>query len=123
MIQRCADCGTWQWGPEWICHNCNSLDMTWERLSRRRHLQLGASLASVHPALKDHGPYLVVLVELPHAGNVRMIGNLLGDPHQEVVIGSKVKPCSSRTTTPTRPTHWCSGKSSTSAGIADDRHR
>ena len=24
MVQRCADCGTWQWGPEWICHNCNS---------------------------------------------------------------------------------------------------
>ena len=44
-----------------------------------------------HPALKDHGAYLVVQVELPHAGNVRMIGNLLGDPHQEVTIGSRVE--------------------------------
>jgi uncharacterized OB-fold protein len=44
----------------------------------------------VHPALKDAGPYLVVLVELPHAGNIRMIGNLLGDPQQSVRIGTAV---------------------------------
>jgi uncharacterized OB-fold protein len=45
----------------------------------------------VHPALKDAGPYVVVLVELPHAGGIRMIGNLLGDPHQEVRIGAAVE--------------------------------
>jgi uncharacterized OB-fold protein len=44
----------------------------------------------VHPALKDAGPYVVVLVELPHAGGVRMIGNLLGDPRQPVRIGAPV---------------------------------
>jgi uncharacterized OB-fold protein len=33
---------------------------------------------------------VVVLVELPHAGHVRMIGNLVGDPHREVVIGAPV---------------------------------
>ena len=40
---------------------------------------------------KDHGPYIAVLVELPHAGNIRMLGNLLGDPRQEVTIGSPVE--------------------------------
>jgi hypothetical protein len=30
-------------------------------------------------------------VELPHAGNVRMVGNLLGDPMQAVVIGADVE--------------------------------
>jgi uncharacterized OB-fold protein len=45
----------------------------------------------VHPALKDHGPYIVVLVELPHAGNIRMVGNLLGDPRQEIEIGADVE--------------------------------
>ncbi len=44
----------------------------------------------VHAALNGHGPYVVVLVELPHAGNVRMVGNLLGDPRQEVRIGAAV---------------------------------
>jgi uncharacterized OB-fold protein len=37
------------------------------------------------------GPYTVVLVELPHAGNIRMIGNLPGAADQEVVIGSAVE--------------------------------
>ena len=45
----------------------------------------------VHPALKDQGPYLVVLVELPHADDVRLVGNLLGDPRAPVTIGERVK--------------------------------
>jgi len=32
----------------------------------------------------------VVLVELPHAGHARMIGNLVGDPEQAVQIGAPV---------------------------------
>ncbi len=32
-----------------------------------------------------------MLVELPDAGNVRMLGNLLGDPKQEVKIGADVE--------------------------------
>jgi uncharacterized OB-fold protein len=44
----------------------------------------------VHSALNGHGPYVVVLVELPDYDNVRMVGNLLGDPFQEVDIGATV---------------------------------
>ena len=33
----------------------------------------------------------IALIELPDAGNVRMVGNLLGDPHQEVRIGVEVE--------------------------------
>ena len=43
-----------------------------------------------HTSLKHHGPYLVVLVELPQAGSVRLLGNLLGDPLREVRIGDPV---------------------------------
>jgi hypothetical protein len=32
-----------------------------------------------------------VIIELPHAGNVRMVGNLLGDPMQAVAIGADVE--------------------------------
>ena len=92
MIQRCAHCGTWQWGPEWICHNCNSFNMEWTEVTGEGTIySWERPWHPVHGALKDHGPYIVVLVELPDAGNVRMIGNLLGDPEQEVTIGAKVK--------------------------------
>lgn len=53
----------------------------------RPYLQLGGVW---HPALRQLGPYLVVLVEMPHAGGIRMVGNLLGDPMQEVTIGAEV---------------------------------
>ena len=36
MIQKCSDCGTWQWGPEWICHNCNSFNMEWKEIDWQR---------------------------------------------------------------------------------------
>lgn len=92
VVQRCNDCSTWQWGPEWVCYNCHSFDLGFEKVSGRGVIySWQRPWHPVHPALKDFGPYLIVLVELPDAGNVRMVGNLLGDPHQDVVIGSEVE--------------------------------
>ena len=91
-IQRCKSCGGWQWGPEWICHRCLSFDMGWEQVAPRGRIYSWERVwHPVHPALKGHGPYIVALVELPHAGNVRLIGNLLGDPQQTVTIGAEVE--------------------------------
>lgn len=92
VVQRCQDCRDWQWGPEIICRACGSENLGYEAVAgkgvvyswqRPRH--------PVHPGLKDAVPYIVVLVELPEAGRVRMIGNLLGDPEQPVEIGTAVE--------------------------------
>lgn len=93
MVQQCNDCGTYQFGPEWICHNCNSFDLNWvEAEGTGTIYSWERAWHPVHPALREREePYIVVLVELKGAGNVRMIGNLLGDPHQDVVIGSDVE--------------------------------
>lgn len=92
LVQRCPQCGTWQWGPEWICHHCHSTGVdfvevpptgvlySWERVWH-----------PVHPALNGAGPYLVGLIELPHAGLIRMVGNILGDPLREPVIGEAMR--------------------------------
>jgi uncharacterized OB-fold protein len=91
MVQRCRRCETWQWGPEWICHACLSFDVGWQAVAPRGRIYSWERVwHPVHPALREHPPYVVVLVELPHAGSVRMIGNLLGDPHQDVRIGDEV---------------------------------
>jgi hypothetical protein len=90
-VQRCKDCQAWQWGPEWLCHNCRSFDMTWQEVKGEGLIySWERAWHPVHPALQEHGPYIVVLVELPAVDNIRMIGNLLGDPEQDVVIGSPV---------------------------------
>lgn len=92
MVQQCNDCETFQWGPEWMCHACQSFEVGWvETPGRGVIYSWQRPHHPVHPALNDQGPYIVVLVELPEAGNIRMIGNLLGDPLQEVVIGSEVE--------------------------------
>jgi hypothetical protein len=55
-------------------------DLSWERVWHPSHA-----------ALRRHGPYLAVLVEVPHAGGLRLVGNLLGDPMQAVAIGAEVE--------------------------------
>ena len=91
-VQRCRRCREFQWGPEWICHECLAFEMEWVAVPPRGSIySWERAWHPVHPALKDHGPYVVVLVELPQAGNVRMIGNLVGDPLQTVEIGAPVE--------------------------------
>ena len=91
-VQRCRSCQTFQWGPEWICHSCLSFDVSFEPITPRGVIYSWERVwHPVHPALKEAGPYIVVLVELPDAGRVRMVGNLLGDPGQEVEIGAPVE--------------------------------
>jgi uncharacterized OB-fold protein len=92
VIQRCRECGTWQWGPEWLCHACHSFDVGFEPV-----LPLGEIYSyervwhPVHPALAEQGPYLVVLVALRDAPGVRLVGNLLGDAGATVKIGAAVE--------------------------------
>ncbi|MFN3735746.1 Zn-ribbon domain-containing OB-fold protein [Hydrogenophaga sp.] len=92
LVQRCAHCGTWQFGPEWICHRCHAFDPEWVEVEPKGRIYSWERVwHPAHASLKNHGPYLAVLVELPHAGLVRMVGNLLGDPMQPVQIGAEVR--------------------------------
>lgn len=91
LVQRCEACATWQFGPEWLCHHCHAFDPPWEEVAPRGRIYSWERVwHPAHQALKSHGPYLAVLIELPEVGNVRMVGNLLGDPQQEVEIGTEV---------------------------------
>lgn len=92
LVQQCTDCGGWQWGPEWICHHCHSDALTFTEVPAEGVIYSYERVwHPVHPALADQGPYIVVLVALPQAGDIRMVGNLLGDAHQDVPIGAPVK--------------------------------
>lgn len=92
LIQRCTQCQQWQFGPEWICHHCHSFEMQWQAVEPVGRIYSWERVwHPAHPALQQHGPYLAVLVTLPAAGNVRLVGNLLGDPQQAVQIGAPVQ--------------------------------
>lgn len=92
VVQKCQDCGTFQWGPEWICHKCRSLNVGWAQVEPKAKIYSWERVwYPVHPAVAESLPYVVALVELPQAGNVRMIGNLLGDATEPIVIGADVE--------------------------------
>jgi uncharacterized OB-fold protein len=92
VVQRCRSCAIFQFGPEEICYQCHSFDLSWERVDPSGRIFSWERIwHSSNPALKDACPYVVVLVELPQAGNVRMLGNLLGDPRRDPPIGEKVE--------------------------------
>ncbi len=92
VLQRCSDCGTYQWGPEWTCHNCCSENLVFEEIPPHGRIYSYERVwHPVHPALAEQGPYIVVLVEFPNHDSARMVGNLLGDPLQEVKIGGSVE--------------------------------
>ena len=91
LLQRCADCRRWQWGPEYVCHRCHSFDLAFEETAAEGILYSHQRVwHPVHPALVEQGPYVIVLVELPHADGVRLVGNLIGDPLQPLHIGAPV---------------------------------
>lgn len=92
VVQRCRSCRTFQWGPEWICHACLSFELGYEPVPPLgRIYSWERAWHPVHPDLASSCPYLVVLVELDEPAGIRMVGNLLGDPLQQVTIGAPVE--------------------------------
>jgi uncharacterized OB-fold protein len=91
-VQRNPKTGVYQWPAQWINHDDQTFDVEWVAVEPKGVIYSWTRVwHPVHPALKEVGPYIVVVVELPHAGKVRMLGNLLGDPRQAVVIGAPVE--------------------------------
>lgn len=88
-IQRCRSCSTWIWSPQWICHRCHSFDLGWDATpARGRVYTWTRTWQPFEPSFAQVGPFLTVLVELPQAGDVRILG-CLADATQ-VTIGDEV---------------------------------
>jgi uncharacterized OB-fold protein len=95
-VQRCRSCASWQWGPEWACYTCASLDVGWEEVPTTD----GRYLATIYswervwhptdPRLAAAVPYLILLVTVPAAGAIRMVGNYVGDQLDPITIGDEV---------------------------------
>ena len=66
MVQRCGACNTFQWGPEWLCHECRSWDMKWVQVEGQGKIWTWTRCwHPVHAALKGFGPYIATsLVKL-----------------------------------------------------------
>ncbi len=91
-VQRNPATGIYQWPPQWIAYDTQTFELEWVDVEAKGLIYSWTrAWHPVHPVLKEAGPYIIVVVELPDAGGIRMLGNLLGDPRQKIVIGTAVE--------------------------------
>lgn len=90
VIQKCDDCGQWQFPPEPSCTLCGSPKIAWAEASGRAELY---SWTVAHPPLlpyfQPHAPWPVAAVQLEEGP--RMITNLLDIPVEEYRIGLELE--------------------------------
>lgn len=91
-IQHCTGCDTWIWSPRPICPACHGAELEWPSVD-----PVGTVYAWTRtwqpfsPEVVGHLPYVVVNVELPAAGNRRLLGVLLDGDGADVRIGAEVR--------------------------------
>jgi uncharacterized protein len=91
-VQQCEVCATRQHPPEEICHVCGSMSFSTAPLPGEGTVHSFTVVHhSVHAALDAAVPYTVVLVSLDAAPDLRVVGNLIEGPVDEVSIGMPVE--------------------------------
>lgn len=91
VAQQCQACGTVQNPAEYLCHACYATEFDWPDLpTTGRVFSWTRIWHAVHDSLGDHVPYLLVWAEIDVPARPRFLGNLLGDPMQDVEIGAEV---------------------------------
>lgn len=91
-VQRCSSCRTFRHPPNPVCYVCRSFDFEWTPVSGKGVIySYTIGHHPPNPSFVHRVPYGVILVELPDAGNVRMLGNLLDTPLDQIKIGTPVE--------------------------------
>jgi len=92
VVQRCAACGTWRHPPAPLCARCHATACGWEPVGGRgRVFSYTWVHHPTHPALAERVPYNVALVELPDAGGVRLVSNVIDVQPGELHVGLAVE--------------------------------
>lgn len=98
-LPRCADCGRWQWPAPFRCAGCGSQVLEW--LIREPAGQIFSWTRTWHRfdgVERFPIPFVSVLVELPDAGGIRLLGRFdeaagapkIGRPVHGTLIASEV---------------------------------
>ena len=90
-MQRCGQCGTWTWPPQWRCGECGSWEMAWEAVAMTGKVHAFTHTRHAFTAERQGKvPFVNLLVELPQAGGARLLGVLTG-PEDGLAIGAPLE--------------------------------
>jgi uncharacterized OB-fold protein len=91
VVPRCTSCGTYRMPPSPFCFVCRAQDVEWvEQEGTGLVYSFTVIRHAVVPLMRDSLPYVVAVVELPGAGGVRLVANLVGVDPSAVEIGMPV---------------------------------
>ena len=91
-VQACVDCDVLQHPPQEVCHRCGAMTFTTRILAPRGTIHSHTVVHyAAHPSLAQSVPYVVLLVSLDEAPEIRVIGNLADAPPEDAVIGRPVE--------------------------------
>jgi len=89
MVQRCAQCGTYEFPPTVACPDCLSETLVPTEVSGRgRIYAFTVARQAFDPAFEV--PYVLALVELEEDPSVRILTNVVGAEPHEVTGGAPV---------------------------------
>jgi hypothetical protein len=89
-VQRCIRCDKWTWPPQWRCGVCGSWDLDWPAVAPEgRIFSWVRTWQAFRPEMREHVPFVTLVVELPGAGGCRLFGMLVG-PEGALRIGAPV---------------------------------
>lgn len=91
-LPRCASCERWIWPAHFRCGQCGSWELRWDEVAPEGVVYSWTRTWYSFDRTKERAedvPYVVALVEIPHAGNVRVLGMLDGD-ESTLAIGASV---------------------------------
>lgn len=94
MLQKCQTCHAYNHPPGPACAKCGSTELNWE--SQGCHItgiiySYVVSYRPFLPGFQDELPTIIVVVQLDHLQEVKIIGNVLECPPEEIKIGMPVK--------------------------------
>jgi uncharacterized OB-fold protein len=91
-VPRCTTCGTFRMPPTPFCPECLSQGLDWPTLSGRGAIYSYTTVTrAIFPEMESSIPYVPALVELPDAGNLRLITNIVGVPIDQITVGAAVE--------------------------------
>ncbi|MEU6419585.1 Zn-ribbon domain-containing OB-fold protein [Streptomyces spiralis] len=93
-LQRCAVCGLYVHFPQLECPRCANTELPYEQVSGRGVVH---TFSIVHrtfaPGFAARVPYVIAWIELVEQAGLRVFGNVLHCPPEQVCIGMPVELC------------------------------
>jgi uncharacterized OB-fold protein len=92
VVQRCAGCGSYRFGPAPICHNCHSFQTELEESAGLGELYTWTIVhRPAHPAVELAVPYNVAVVRLYDCGGAMITTNLVDVANDDLTAGMPVR--------------------------------